>query len=356
MDAAPSRTVDEPARRAENKSSRRWPMFLLGVVAGICLPVISAEVYLRFQPPAHIQMYLAEACPLEGPFVADDAFPYKFRSVEALLNTTGVSRQEMLRLLGTGRTGQSAPAGDGRRPWVILGNSFAGYAEGSYTWRIRGMFPEQPMFNLAAAGYGWYWHLAQLKALLESGCRPSRCIITVVPVDLLDVGQHSIESHVITRRGALTYRPRLPGKPFGTLVARTRLGLAAWVRTDRQLSHPGFDKDDLYESDGPFPATFREDVQRLMREIRRLAVNCDMKVTFVLIPAHRQVVRGAGFPSQDLIRQSADELGLGCVDPRAAFQNCPDRRTLYVADHHLSKEGNRLVAEALREQLIETDN
>ena len=357
MDAVPA-PVDKSDGRAARTPSRRRAKFLLGTLIGLSIPLVSAELYLRSQPPPYIRTYLGEDCPLDGPFVADDALPYRFRSVEALLDTTGASRQELLGLLATRGAG-GGPAADGtgdrRRPWVILGNSFAGYAPDTFTWRIRTAFPEQPMFNLAAVGHGWYWHLAQLKTLLESGCRPSRCIITVVPVDLLDVGQHSIESHHVTRRGALTFRPRLPVEPFGTPVARTRLGLAAWVRTGRQYSQPGFDKDSLYKTDGAFPATFEADVAHLVQEVARLSGRCDMQVTFVLIPAHRQVVRGGGFPTQDLIVACAEAMGLGCVDPRETFLNAPDRRALYVPDHHLSAEGNRLVADALREQLIRTN-
>jgi len=349
----------EPGRGQPQSGPGHRSLLLLGTAAGICLALASMELYLRLFPPSFIEKYLGEACPLAGPFAADDALPYKFRSVETLLSVPGVNRQEILGLVEASRVARepaSVPSAKGHdRPWVILGNSFAVEHEGSYSWRLRRMFPKQPMFNLAAVGHGWYWHLAQLKTLLEAGCCPSRCFVTVVPVDLLDIGQQDIDSHFVTSKGALTIKPKLPPAPFGSVVANVRLALAAWVRADRQMPYPGFDMGHVHESKERHPAGFVRDTERVIREIGRLSVRHHFKVTFVLIPSYRQIVQGAKFSPQDLFIRCADEFGLGYVDPRAAFQSSPDAQHLYLV-RHLSAEGDRLVAEALREQIIRTGN
>ncbi len=360
MDPVTANAVRKPGRGQAQSAPGHRSMLLLGTVAGICLALASMELYLRFFPPSFVEKYLGEACSLEGPYAADDALPYRFRSVETLLGFPGVNRQEILGLVQASRVAQepaSVPfAAERARPWVILGNSFAGEQEGSYSWRLRRMFPDQPMFNLAAVGHGWPWPIVQLKTLLEGGCRPSRCLITVVPVDLLDLGQQGIDSYLVTSKGALTFKPKLPVAPLGSVVANVRLALAAWVRADRQMSHLGFDMGHVYESNERHTAVFVRDVERVMREIGRLSIRHDFKVTFVLIPSYRQIIQGAKFSPQDLIIRCADELGLGHVDPRAAFQGFPEARQLYVRDRHLSAEGNRLVAEALGEQIIRTGN
>jgi hypothetical protein len=355
---------------------RRILVWTLGFVAGFAIAIAGAETYLRLLPPRFIQKYLGEESTARGRLAPDEAFSYTFRSMEDMVVESGgrglqlygfLWAKEFRRMIPKGRLPRvELPGWDvlsfvdsladelldcARGSWVILGNSFAADIAGNFTQLTREYFPDRRIVNMGQAGEEWVWHLAQIKTLQENGFGASRCIITLLPVDFLDLGRYELSSRYVTRRGALTYVPRMPAGPPAWFVRHLRLGLAAWVRTGYEMTVPGFEMENVYEEEVPYPETLKRDVERIMRELKRLSDVYGMKITFVLIPSRRQILHGAKFSPQDLIARWCDDLGMGVVDVRDAFQSCPDKPALYLEDRHLSDEGNRIVAEALREHL-----
>ena len=379
MTSDPASVCGASATTGSSGRLRRVLVWSAGFLVGFALVAAGAETYLRLLPPRFIQKYLGEASTARGRLAPDEALSYKFRSLEDLIVDSGGRGNQLFGFLWAKRFRQALPKGCiprldlpgwnvladvdaladrlldcGRGSWVILGNSFAADIPGNFTRITKENFPDRRIINLGQAGDEWVWHLAQIKVLQEEGFGASRCIVTVLPVDFLDLGRYQITQRLINSRGALTYIPRMPSGPLARLVGHTRLGLATWVRTGRELTVPGFGIENVYEEEVPHPETLKADVERIMRELKRLGDVHDMRITFVFIPSRRQILHGAKFSPQDLVTRWANEFGMGVVDPREAFQEHPDRRKLYLPDRHLTDEGNRLVARALRDHLIGT--
>lgn len=186
--------------------------------------------------------------------------------------------------------------------------------------------------------------VAQLEALLGNGLAPERVIFAILPIDALHLGRHSLSSIHVTRRGAISYRPRLPREPLATVIRSSRLASTAWIRSGRHPFDPAFDPRRVTSEVRP---TLRSDLQTLLSALNRLAERHRVPATVLLIPNREQIFGTAGFAFQDEIVALCRTAGLDYVDVRHVFEGEKEKPQLFLPDWHFTPRGNGLVLSAL---------
>jgi hypothetical protein len=303
--------------------------FLLGCALAVALLAGLAEAYLRLFPPRDLHDYLGEDSPLTGRFAPDDDFAVRYRSWDDF----AAENAERLRSFGPLQGGSDRPP-----VWAFFGNSFV-QAPGMLADTARASVHDHRIFNLGKNERPEV-RLAQIKLLLEHGLESERLFLVLMPPDLLVLGEQPLATYQVTSRGAITYRPRLPGAPAAWLVRHSRLALTAWCRTGRQRGNPRFSRAALSHD---VREPLLGDLRRLFGNLARITREHQVPVTVILIPGHNQVVEGGDFGFQDRLAPLVRELGYDVFDPRDAFRRQPHPADLYLPDKHLTPAGNRLL-------------
>ncbi|MGF1582220.1 MAG: hypothetical protein ACFCD0_23085 [Gemmataceae bacterium] len=313
-----------------NKSGWR---FLAGWALAVTVCCGLAEVYLRWQPPEDQYPYLGEDSPLTGIYKPDEDFGVTYKDWNAL-KTENTQKWTEYELVLEGE--EDLPV------WAFFGNSFV-HAPGMLADQMRASVKHHKIFNLGK-NVPVLLRLAQMKLFLEHGLEPERMFLSFLPVDSLVIGAFPLETVHVTMKGALTYRPTIPTGPVGCLIARSRLGFTAWVRTGGHVGNWQYSRKRRH---GKIDPVFLADLRTLFGNLSKIAGNHDVPVTVILIPEHNQIVRGRGFGFQDDVGKILREVGIDAFDPRQVFLEHPNPRSLYLPDKHLSLEGNQLLMREL---------
>jgi hypothetical protein len=300
--------------------------------AGSFLTVI-AEAFLRAAPPSDLEPFLCESSVLSGGFAPHPGFAVTYRSWDDFHDQNAERLATHLPLTGHA---------DRRPVWAFFGNSFI-QAPGMLGDTVHAAVPERRAFYLGKNEH-LPVRLAQIDLLLAAGFRPERVFIELMPVDLLLLSRHALDSFHVTARGALTFKPCLPGGPSRWLVQHSRLALTGWVRLGGHGEDAGFGRTNLTRAIG---GRLRDDLDRLFEHLARVTQDHGVPVTVILIPAFEQTVNGVGFDFNDSLTELFARHGIDVLDPRGAFMACSDPRSLYIPDKHLSQAGNEILLREL---------
>jgi hypothetical protein len=322
---------------AATNSLHRRVAFALGSLIAIVLLAGLAEMFLRCFPPRDLHPYLGEASPLTGVYRPDADFGVTYQSFQAFCDANAERMRPFLPL-------RDHP--DSRPLWAFFGSSFV-QAPGMLGDVARDALPDRRIFYLGR-NEPLFVRLAQLKLLLENSLEPERVFLVLMPVDMLSPGEQPLATLHVTSRGALTYEPRRPPGPAGSLVAHSRLALTAWARAGRHRGNPRFNKNTLYQG---VEATLEEDLRTVFGNLARLTRPRGVPVTIILIPSYHQVLENAPLGFQDQMTKLLGALGYDVFDPSAAFKAHPTGQALYVPDKHLSAAGNQLLLSELLRHL-----
>lgn len=313
------------------QGTRGWVKFVVGVLAGLALPLALAEVFLRANPPADIQLYLGNRSSLSGPYRPDPVIGVAYQSFDAFQSVFAR------------RLGELGPLVSAQPTWLFLGNSFV-HARGMLGETMRGLRPRERIFYLRRNEPS-HVRAAQLRALLEQGLRPRRVFFVLIPLDVSVYGSTPLASIAVNDKGAPTLRVRTPPSPFDHVVNASRLALTAWVRSGRHRANPRFRPAHLTAG---LSAQLKSDWGRILGEISRLSRRFDVPVTVLLLPDRKQVLAGRADEPQRSIAALARAAGLDVLDVEQRFMYADgDRRRLFLPDGHYSAAGNAILAEAV---------
>jgi hypothetical protein len=324
----------------DTRNDRRWlrrSSFALGCAAAVLFLGGLAEAFLRLYPPQDVQPYLGESSPLTGIYVPDPDLGVAYRSWDAFAADNAPRLNPYL------------PFGKDTRPvWAMFGNSFV-QATGMLADTARAAVTDRLIFNLGR-NEDPVVRLAQVKLLLANGLRPERIVFTLLPVDMLALGQHPLSIRRVSPKGALTYEPAPPSGPLAWLVCNSRLALTGWLRA--QGGAPSFNATSVYRG---LPDGLRADLDYLFDRLARLSHDHRVPVTVLLIPAYHQIAGKASFAFQDALGPLIREKGLDVLDPRDAFCQAPDPEGLFIPDRHFNERGNQILLAELLKHLRPAD-
>lgn len=312
-DSAPSRSL----------GLARWATRVLAGLAGFLVLLLLAEVFLRHHPPKSLHQFLGDDSPISGNLAADPDFAVGFESWASLCddNPNALSPSGWLH-----------PHSDSARDlWLFLGSSFA-Y---ELTGEMRRSFPERRVMNLDRRE-PINIRMAQVKRLLDSGCRPGHVFLVTVPVDLLHLAEYGLENHRANRRGGLVLEPAIP-----PAIAQSRLGLTAWCRFNLHKRDRSFRVLHLHRR---VPERLDGELARLFAGLGKVRREHDVPITVVQIPAKKAVERNLGFAIEERLLHHCTAHEVSYLDLRRQFLSHPNPAELYVPDGHLSPAGNQMVA------------
>ncbi|MBN9122668.1 MAG: hypothetical protein J0I06_26565 [Planctomycetes bacterium] len=310
-----------------------------GFVVAFAAVLAAGELYLRSAAPADLAEFLPES-DRTGPFRADPKYGVRYRSLDALAADNRV-RFDLYRPL----LDRPHPA----PTWAFFGSSFV-QAPGMLADTTSVLVPQRVTFALGKNEV-FPVRFAQAELLLDSGLNPQRVFLVVIPLDVYTFAQHGLDQHRATPGGALAYEPRLP-PVGGALVRNSRLALKGWTRTTLHQNRPFYPSQALFDRVDP---AVRADVRTVLGHFAGAAARHRVPVTVVLLPAHEQVCRGAGFAVQDALAEDARAVGFDVCDVRGAFLAWPDKPGLFIPDKHFSAAGNRLLLATIVSHLKATD-
>lgn len=319
--------------------SRRAVAVACGLACALAAAFAAGELYLRVAPPNDLAAYLPES-DRAGPFRTDPKYGVQYRSLEALA-ADNPGRFEPYRPLFNDP--HAPPA------WAFFGSSFA-QAPGMLADTARRFVPQRLVFNLGK-NEPLPVRLAQAEFLLDSGLKPERLFLVMIPLDASIFAQHGLDQYRATPGGALAYAPRLPAVGGG-LIRHSRLALKGWTRTTLHQNRPLFSASALHTR---VDDAIRADVRTLFVHFADATARYRVPVTLVLLPDYEQVTRGAAFAVQDALAEDALAVGFGVCDVRAAFLAWPDKPGLFIPDKHFSDVGNRLLLAEIIAHLTAAD-
>src|SRR5262249_46044037 len=149
---------------------------------------------------------------------------------------------------------------------------------------------------------------------------PERIFVTLMPMDVVGLGEQPLATLRVNEKGAITYEPRLPGGAAGALARHSRVAFTAWCRGGYQRGNPSFSQKRLQEKiDAPLLA----DLEHLFANLARVSRQHGAPLTVILIPTYPQIAQGAGFGFQDALVPMLRRQGLDVCDPRDAFRGQP---------------------------------
>ncbi len=326
-------------RFARPRMSRRVPGVACGLVVAVATVFALGEFYLRVAPPGDLAPYLPTS-DRTGPFRTDPKYGVQYRSLEVLAADTPGRLDPYLPLFNN----PSAPP-----TWAFFGSSFA-QAPGMLADTTRQFIPQRLTFNLGK-NEPLPVRLAQAEFLLESGLKPERIFLVMIPLDVHVFAQHGLDQYRATDGGAIAYTPRLPSVGGG-LVLRSRLALKGWTRTTLHLNRPFYPASALPDRVDPVP---RADVRTVFGHFAETASRHRVPVTVVLLPNYEQVCKGAKFAVQTALAEDARTVGFDVCDVCEAFRAWPDKPALFIPDKHFSDTGNRLLLSEIIAHLKRTD-
>jgi hypothetical protein len=235
------------------------------------------------------------------------------------------------------------------RTWAFFGSSFV-QAPGMLADTSRQFVPQRLTFNLGK-NEPLPVRLAQAEFLLDSGLKPDRIFLVLIPLDASIFAQHGLDQYRATDGGAIAYAPRLPSVG-GAALLRSRLALKGWTRTKLHLNRPFFPASALHDR---VDDAIRADLHTLFRNFGEAAARHRVPVTVVLLPSYEQVCRDAEFAVQNAFSEESRAAGFDVCDVCAAFRAWPDKPSLFLPDKHFSDTGNRLLLSEVIGHLKATD-
>ncbi len=176
----------------------------------------------------------------------------------------------------------------------------------------RQFVPQRFVFNLGK-NEPFPVRFAQAEFLLDSGLKPERIFVVIIPLDVL-FARHALDQYGATRGGALVYAPRLP-PVGGGLVQNSRLALKAWTRTrlHQNLTIP-------VSTDRVHPAV-RADLQTVFGHFAEATKRHGVPVTVVLLPDYQQVFGTSEMGLQATIPEDA-RAASGSTCATSARRSC----------------------------------
>ncbi len=313
--------------------------FVLGLLAGVAVPLILAEAHVRYHPPADMQPFLGDESGLKGSFRPDPELCADYATFE------NFRADYSARLTALGALDDARPT------WLWFGNSFV-QAPGMLGDAAQAAMPKVRMFYLQRNERPWL-RIAQMRALLEHGLHPERIIFALLPVDAVSLCQQPLESIYVNSHGAITTRLRMPAGPLAALIRHSKLATLAWIRSGRHVWNPGFRMAKIGET---LPPPLPDDLRQLVSVIGGLSRKHSVPVTVLLIPNREQIAGKSKFAFQDSMIAMCREQGLACFDARNVFAGVQEKQTIFLPDWHFTPRGNELLLAALLEHFKETKN
>ena len=304
--------------------------FLLGLLAGFAGALLLGELITRLRLPEDLQPFLGEASPLTGVYRPDPELGADYRSVEDFRE----KYRDRLRELEEPNRPQ--------RTWAWFGNSFV-QAQGMLGDMAQTNHPDIRMFYLRHNSE-LPMHVAHLRLLLDSGLRPERVIMVILPVDLIPLGKQPLNTITVNSHGAITYRWRPAPAPFDAVLHSSRLALLGWVRSGRQTGYLPFQPRSRSDE---LPSSLTQDLATIFQVVGRISRKHDVPLTVVLLPNREQIFGKAGYPLQDFERERCRAEGIDCFDARDLFVNERDKLSLFLPDWHFTDKANRMILDAL---------
>jgi hypothetical protein len=304
--------------------------FVVGLLAGFAGALLLGEIITRLCLPEDLLPFLGEASPLTGVYRPDSEIGVDYRSVEGFR----AQYRERLRELEEPNRPQET--------WAWFGNSFVQAPQmlGDTAQIDR---PDVRMFYLRRNSQLPLF-VAQLRLLLDSGLKPDRVILVLVPVDVLPLAKHPLHTIGVNSRGAIIYRWRPPQAPFNALLRSSRLALLAWVRSGRHTANPSFRPRLVTEE---VPASVKQDLDTIFRVVGDVSRKHRVPVTVLLLPNREQIFGKAGHALQDYECECCRAKGIDCFDARDLFVNGSDKLSLFLPDWHFTDKGNRILLQGL---------
>ena len=176
-------------------------------------------------------------------------------------------------------------------------------------------------------------HVAQIRLLLDSGLKPERIILVLLPIDTTPLGKQPLHTMVVNSRGAITYRLRPPTPPFDALIRSSRLAMLAWVRGGLHVGNPKFQSKHVTDSVVP---PLQEDLATMFHVLGATSRQHHVPVTTLLLPNREQIFGKAGYALQDFVREQCRVEGMDCFDARDLFVDEPDKLSLFLPDWHFT--------------------
>ncbi|HEY4285191.1 MAG TPA: hypothetical protein VGM62_19175 [Chthoniobacterales bacterium] len=305
--------------------------FFIGLIAGLAGALLLGELTTRLRPPEDLLLFLGDASPLTGMYRPDPELGADYRSVEDFRERY----RERLRELEE----PSRP----KQTWAWFGNSFV-QAQGMLGDMAQADRPDIRMFYLRQ-NTELPERVAQLRLLLDSGFKPERVIMVLLPIDLIPLGKQPLNSIAVNSRGAITYRWRPAPPPLDALLRSSRFAQLAWIRSGRSTGKSPFQPRS--QSDDELPITLKKDLTTIFRVAAATCRTHNVPLTVLLLPNREQIFGKAGYTLQDFERERCRAEGIDCFDARNLFVNETDKLSLFLPDWHFTDKGNRMILDAL---------
>ncbi len=316
--------------------SQKTIRFLFGLLAGLAVPLILGEAFVRHHPPADMQPFLGDSSNLTGGFRADPELGADYATFENF------------RADYSARLAALGALDDARPTWLWFGNSFV-QAPGMLGDTAQAAVPAVRMFYLQRNERPNV-RIAQMRLLLDHGLRPQRIIFALLPVDAVTLSKEPLSSVHVNSRGAITTRLRMPPEPAATVMRHSTLATLAWIRSGRHVWNPRFRMAQIGDT---LPVPLPDDLKRLVSVIGGLSRKYQIPVTVLLIPNREQIVGKSKFALQDNLIAMCREQGLDWFDARDVFAGVAEKQTLFLPDWHFTPRGNELLLAALLEHFHE---
>ncbi len=304
--------------------------FVIGLFVGFACSILLGELITRLRLPDELQPFLGEGSSLTGVYRPDPELGADYRSLDDFRSEYAARLKELEQ--------PDRP----KRIWAWFGNSFA-QAPGMLGDMAQETVPDVEMFYLQRNA-DLPRHVAQIRLLLNSGLKPERIILVLLPIDITPLGRQPLRTMVVNSRGAITYRLRLPLRPFDALIRSSRLAMLAWVRSGQHIGNPEFQPKHVTDFVGP---DLQNDLATIFRVLGATCRKHHVPVTVLLLPNREQIFGKAGYPLQDFVREQCRGEGIDCFDARDLFVDEPDKLSLFLPDWHFTTKANRLVLSAL---------
>lgn len=306
--------------------------FAVGLVAGLALPLLAGEAYVRFQPPEDLEPYLGDQSSRSGIYRPDPRLRVDYRSIDDYVP------YDTPRLADITWPDPSQPV------WLFFGNSFARGMSAA----VRAALPSHRVLFFREAKDEFHLRVAQARLLLENGLRADRMFFTLIPIEFARYVLRPLPWVYVNSHGSISQRFRMPGWPLDQLLTHSWLARVAWIRTKLHHADPTFRMSRITEI---VPQTVLDDFKVMFGILAEVSRKHSVPTTIVLLPDRRQILGRSDFTLQNKLIELAKGAGLDVFDPRNALLAYGDKRAMYVPDWHYSPLGDRLLLDALSAHL-----
>lgn len=304
--------------------------FCLGLALGFFAAVLLGELLTRLCSPDDLDHFLGDASPSTGIYRPDPELGADYRSLEAF------------RAEHSDRFRELEEPNQPHRTWLWLGNSFV-QARGMLGDLAQADHRDIRMFYLRRNAE-FPMQVAQMRLLLNSGLKPERVILVILPIDLVPLSKQPLHTILVNRKGAITYRWQAPAAPVDQLLHCSRLALLAWIRAGYNAEPSSFHIKQLVDE---MPPSLTQDLTTVFRVIGQVSRQHDVPVTVLLLPNREQVFGQQGRAFQTFACDRCRIEGIDCLDASNLFLGETDKLSLFLADWHFTDKANRMVLDAL---------